>query len=327
MPKELSDLKSNWLVKMKKNSSIVVAGSKGMVGSAIIRNLEEQGYENVHGLSREDCDFLDGREVKEAFWRHVPQYLFIAAAKVGGIGANNEYPADFIYENMMINANIFHMAKHYNVKKIVFLGSSCIYPKLCPQPIKEEYLLSGPLEPTNDAYAIAKIAGVKLCQAYSKQYDMNCVPVMPTNLYGPGDKYDKFNSHVIPAMIMKFVEAQRDKTDVWLWGTGTAQREFMHVDDCARACIHAMEFYDSSKPLNIGSGDEWEIREVAELIKDVLEFKGKIHWNTQMPDGTPLKFLDSSKLRGLGFDTKHELGESMRDIIEDYLKNHHVPTT
>lgn len=309
---------------MEKSSRICVAGDKGMVGSAIAIELVREGYTNTCGLSREDCDFLDFNETLEAIKREAPEYLFIAAAKVGGIGANSTYPADFIEENIVIAANLFRAAHICKVKKVLYLGSSCIYPKDCPQPIKEEYLMTGPLEPTNDAYAVAKIAGVKFCQAFEKQHGMKCVPVMPTNLYGPGDKYDRENSHVIPSMIMKFHEAIIKGWDVVLWGDGSPLREFMHVDDCARACVHAMNYYNSSDPLNIGTGEEVSISELATMIADIMNYKGKILWNHTMPNGTKRKLLDVSKMQSLGLRNKYTLRKGLEEVIENYIKENSV---
>jgi GDP-L-fucose synthase len=307
---------------LKIEDKILVAGSNGMVGSAIVKTLEDLGYINIFGLSRKNCDILKPDEVDEAFQRIKPKYLFIAAAKVGGIGANSSFPADFIYENMMINANLFRAANEIGVKKVVFLGSSCIYPKLCPQPIKEEYLMSGPLEPTNDAYAVAKIAGVKLGEAYQKQHGMSCVSVMPTNLYGPGDKYDANNSHVIPAMIKKFFEAGDEGKPVILWGTGTPKREFMHVYDCAEACIFLMNHDEvDSGLINLGSGDEWTIMDLADLIKRSMGYEGEVHWDASKPDGTPRKILDTSLMDSLGFKSKRLLSEHITSVIADYVNS------
>ena len=306
---------------MELNSKIFVAGHNGMVGSAIVRRLEELGYNNIITLNRSKLNLLDQSEVDNFFRQVVPEYVFLCAAKVGGIKANNEMKGDFIYENLTIQSNIIKSSKDYNVKKLIFLGSSCIYPKMSPQPIKEEYLLTGPLEPTNDAYAIAKIAGIKMCQSFNQQYSTNYISVMPTNLYGPNDNYDLNNSHVLPAMIRKFHEAKLEGKDkVELWGTGTPMREFLYVEDLADACVYLMKNYNSSEVINIGTGVDITINDLALTIKEVVGFKGDIYFNTDMPDGTPRKLLDVSKLKELGWEYKTTLREGIKKTYKNYVK-------
>ena len=306
---------------MELNAKIFVAGHRGMVGSAIVRKLTELGYTNIITIAKNKCNLIDQLEVDNFFNKQKPDYVFLAAAKVGGIKANNEMKGDFIYENIMIQSNIIKASKDYNVKKLIFLGSSCIYPKMSPQPIKEEYLLTGSLEPTNDAYAIAKIAGIKMCQSFNQQYGTNFISVMPTNLYGPNDNYDLNNSHVLPAMIRKFHEAKLEGKDkVEIWGTGTPMREFLYVDDLADACIHLMLNYNDSEVVNIGTGVDITIKDLALTIKEVVEFKGDIYFNTDMPDGTPRKLLDVSKLKDLGWEYKISLREGIEKTYKDYVK-------
>jgi len=306
---------------MELNDRIFVAGHNGMVGSAIVRKLTELGYTNIITISKNKCNLIDQLEVDNFFNKQKPDYVFLAAAKVGGIKANNEMKGDFIYENIMIQSNIIKSSKDHNVKKLIFLGSSCIYPKMSPQPIKEEYLLTGSLEPTNDAYAIAKIAGIKMCQSFNQQYGTNYISVMPTNLYGPNDNYDLNNSHVLPAMIRKFHEAKLDGKDkVEIWGTGTPMREFLYVDDLADACIHLMLNYNISEVVNIGTGLDITIKDLALTIKEVVNFKGDIYFNTDMPDGTPRKLLDVSKLKDLGWEYKISLREGIEKTYKDYVK-------
>lgn len=293
-----------------------------MVGSAILRELKKQGYANFILKTRDELDLTNQSAVDNFFSKEKPEYVFLAAAKVGGIQANNNYRAEFIYSNLCIQTNIIHSAYKQKVKKLLFLGSSCIYPKLAPQPIKEEYLLSGALEPTNEPYAVAKIAGLKMCQAYRDQYDCNFVSVMPTNLYGPNDNYDLDNSHVLPALLRKFHEAKvNKKKEVLVWGTGKAMREFMYVDDMARACIMIMEKYDEREIINIGTGEDIDIKELAETIKRVVGFKGKIIFDTSKPDGTPRKLLEVSKLKKLKFDHKYSLESGIKITYNDFLKN------
>lgn len=306
---------------MELNARIFVAGHNGMVGSAIVRKLKELGYTNIITFDRSQLNLINQVDVESFFNINCPEYVFVCAAKVGGIKANNEMKGDFIYENIMIQSNIIKSSKDYNVKKLIFLGSSCIYPKMSPQPIKEEYLLTGSLEPTNDAYAIAKIAGIKMCQSFNQQYGTNFISVMPTNLYGPNDNYDLNNSHVLPAMIRKFHEAKLEGKDkVEIWGTGTPMREFLYVDDLADACIHLMLNYNDSEVLNIGTGVDITIKDLALTIKEVVGFEGDIYFNTDMPDGTPRKLLDVSKLKDLGWEYKISLREGIEKTYKDYVK-------
>ncbi len=292
---------------MEQSSKIYIAGHRGMVGSAIFRCLERAGYHNLVTRTSSELDLRNPELVKAFFEEERPEYLFLAAAKVGGIVANNTYRGEFLYDNLMIQNNVIHNAKEYGVKKLLFLGSSCIYPKLAPQPLKEEYLLSGFLEPTNEPYAIAKIAGIKLCEAYRDQYGCNFISAMPTNLYGPNDNYDLHTSHVLPALIRKFHEAKTNgDTTVEIWGTGTPLREFLHVDDLAEASLFLMLNYNEASHVNIGTGEDLSIRELAEMIKEVVDFKGDILLNTTKPDGTPRKLLDVSKIQSLGW--KHRIG-------------------
>ena len=306
---------------MKLDSKIFVAGHNGMVGSAIVRRLTELGYTNIITLNRNKLNLLDQSEVDNFFRKVGPEYVFLAAAKVGGINANQTQKADFIYENLMIQTNVIKSSYSYDVKKLIFLGSSCIYPKMSPQPIKEEYLLTGSLESTNDAYAIAKITGIKMCQSYNEQYGTNFISAMPTNLYGPNDNYDLNNSHVLPAMIRKFHDAKIEgKESVELWGTGTPMREFLYVDDLADACIHLMLNYNESEIVNIGTGQDVSIKELALTISDIIGYKGNINFNSDMPDGTPRKLLDVSKLSGLGWEYKTTLLEGIKKTYNDYVK-------
>lgn len=306
---------------MELNARIFVAGHNGMVGSAIVRKLKEIGYTNIITFDRSKLNLLNQLDVQSFFNINCPEYVFVCAAKVGGIKANNEMKGDFIYENIMIQSNIIKSSKDHNVKKLIFLGSSCIYPKMSPQPIKEEYLLTGPLEPTNDAYAIAKIAGIKMCQSFNQQYGTNFISVMPTNLYGPNDNYDLNNSHVLPAMIRKFHEAKLEGKDkVEIWGTGTPMREFLYVDDLADACYHLMMNYNGSEVVNIGTGVDITIKDLALTIKEVVGFEGEIYFNTDMPDGTPRKLLDVSRLKDLGWEYKISLREGIEKTYKDYVK-------
>jgi GDP-L-fucose synthase len=306
---------------MNLDSRIYVAGHRGMVGSAIVRKLTELGYTNIITIAKIKCNLLDQLEVDNFFNKQKPEYVFLCAAKVGGIKANNEMKGDFIYENLMIQSNIIKASFDNKVKKLLFLGSSCIYPKMSPQPIKEEYLLTGLLEPTNDAYSIAKIAGIKMCQSFNQQYGTNYISVMPTNLYGPNDNYDLNNSHVLPAMIRKFHEAKLEgKDEVEIWGTGTPKREFLYVDDLADACHHLMLNYNESEIVNIGTGQDVTIAELAVGIKNIVGFEGKIYFNPKMPDGTPRKLLDVSKLSSLGWTYKTSLKEGIQKTYADYVK-------
>ena len=306
---------------MNLDSRIFVAGHNGMVGSAIVRKLEQLGYTNIITMQRSKLNLLDQSEVDSFFRKIGPEYVFLAAAKVGGIKANRDMKADFIYENIMIQTNIIKSSYSYDVKKLIFLGSSCIYPKYCEQPIKEEYLMTGELESTNDAYAIAKIAGIKMCQSYNEQYGTNFISVMPTNLYGPNDNYDLNNSHVLPAMIRKFHEAKVEgKDSVEIWGTGTPKREFLYVDDLADACMFLMNNYSGSEIVNIGTGQDVTIAELAVGISKVVGYEGGIHFNTSMPDGTPRKLLDVSKLEKIGWKYSTSLKEGIEKTYKDYVK-------
>ena len=292
------------------------------MGSAIVHQLTTAGYTNLITRTRAELDLLDQAAVADFFAAEKPEYVFLAAAKVGGIMANQTYPADFIYQNLVIQNNIIESAHQHQVKKLLFLGSSCIYPKLAPQPIKEEYLLTGPLEPSNDAYAIAKIAGIKMCQSYSKQYGDTFISVMPTNLYGENDNFDLETSHVLPALLRRFHEAKEaNAPHVTLWGTGSPMREFLYVDDMAAACLHLMETYDAPEIVNIGTGEDVTIKELAETVKAIVGYEGDIQWDTDKPDGTPRKLLDVSKLHSLGFKHTISLEEGIQKTYDWYLKN------
>lgn len=305
---------------MNKDSKIYVAGHRGLVGSAITRKLKELGFNNLILRSRSELDLLSQESVKKFFELERPEYVFLAAAKVGGIYANSKYPADFIYENLLIESNIIYNSFINKVNKLLFLGSSCIYPKFAEQPIKEDALLTGELEVTNECYALAKIAGIKMCQAYNKQYKTNFISVMPTNLYGPGDNFEINNSHVMPAMLRKFHEAKINKAEnVILWGTGTPKREFLHVDDLADACVFLMQNYNEDKIVNIGTGEDLEIRELANIIKDITGFDGKIIWDETKPDGTPRKLLDVSLLHSLGWRHKINLHDGIKSAYKAFL--------
>ncbi|MFL0194654.1 GDP-L-fucose synthase family protein [Clostridium sp. WILCCON 0269] len=308
---------------MEKNSKIYVAGHKGLVGSAIVRKLKEKGYENIIGKAHNELDLIDSAEVEEFFETEKPDYVFLAAAKVGGILANSTYPADFIYENLQIQNNVIGMAYKYKVKKLMFLGSSCIYPKMCPQPIKEEYLLSGYLEETNEAYALAKISGLKMCQFFNKQYRTNYISVMPTNLYGPYDNFHPQNSHVMPALIRRFHEAKENNIpEVVVWGSGTPLREFLYSEDMADACVYLMETYEGNDFFNIGTGKEITIRELAEMVKEVVEYDGKLVFDASKPNGTPRKLLDVSKLEEAGWTYKTELRDGVEKAYEWFKRNY-----
>ena len=305
---------------MDSNSKIYVAGNTGLVGSAIIRMLKSKGYTNILSTPHSNWDLRSQEDVNRFFRINKPDYVFLAAAKVGGIGANSEQPADFIYDNLMIQTNIIDAAYRHGVKKLLFLGSSCIYPKFPKMPITEDQLMTSELEPSNDAYAIAKIAGVKMCQAYRKQYGFNAIAVMPTNLYGPGDNFDHNSSHVLPAMISKF-DGSLDKSEHWevvLWGDGTPMREFLHVDDLAEACYTCMETYDDSELINIGTGEDVTIKELAETIKDVVGYENSIKWDTDKPNGTPRKVLNVDKIKSLGWEPKISLREGIESTYQWY---------
>lgn len=293
-----------------------------MVGSAIVRKLQAEGYENIITRTSSELDLRNQATVNDFFAEERPDYVFLAAAKVGGIMANNIYRAEFLYDNLMIESNIIHNAYTSGVKKLLFLGSSCIYPKMAPQPLNEEYLLSGYLEPTNEPYAIAKITGIKLCEAYRSQYGCNFISAMPTNLYGPNDNYDLKGSHVLPALIRKFHEAKiNNQPFVEVWGTGSPRREFLHADDLADACFFLMENYNDELFVNIGTGEDVTIRELAEMAKETVGFEGELHWDKEKPDGTPRKLMDVSRLHSLGWKHTTELKEGMERTYQDFLAN------
>ena len=307
---------------MEKNSKIYVAGHRGLVGSAIVRKLREEGYTNIIYRTHSELDLTRQEEVEKFFKIEKPEYIFLAAAKVGGIQANSLAPADFIYTNLMIESNVIHLAYKYGVKKLLFLGSNCIYPENSPQPIKEEYLLSGKLEKSNIAYAISKIAGVELCKAYRKQYSCDFISAMPINLYGPNDHFDLATCHVLPAFIRKFSEAkENEESKVIIWGSGVARREFMYVDDLADALIFLMNNYSDEEQINIGSGDDISIRELAELFKKIIGFKGEIVFDASKPDGTLRKLLDCTKLNNLGWKPKINLEFGIKETYKWYLEN------
>lgn len=300
---------------MEKQAKIFVAGHRGLVGSAICKKLQEEGYSNLVLRTSAELDLRQQDEVAAFFATEKPEYVFVAAAKVGGIIANSTYPAEFLYQNLAIQNNIIHQAYVHGVKKLLFLGSSCIYPKLCPQPIKEEYLLTGPLEPTNDAYAIAKIAGIKMCDAYRQQYGCHFISAMPTNMYGPNDNFDLQNSHVLPALIRKMHTAKvTGQPTVTIWGTGTPKREFLHSDDLAAACLHLMLHFDEPGPINIGTGEDLSIAELAQMVKEVVGFEGQLEFDTSKPDGTPRKLLDVSRIHALGWKHHIELRDGISDV-------------
>ena len=306
---------------LQKNGKFFVAGHRGLVGSAICRALRRAGYTNICTRSHSELDLVEQQAVRKFFAEEKPDYVILAAAKVGGIYANATYPAQFIYENLQIQNNVIHCAWQNNIKKLLFLGSSCIYPKLCPQPIKEEYLLTGPLEPTNDAYALAKISGIKMCQAYRKQYGFDAISAMPTNLYGPNDNYHQENSHVIPAMIRRFHEAKvKHLSQVTIWGTGTPLREFLHADDMADACVFLLENYSDLPHINVGSQQEISIMELAKMIANIVGYKGAIMTDPSKPDGTPRKLMDSSKLFSMGWKPKINIVLGLRNTYNRFLK-------
>lgn len=306
---------------MNKNDKIFVAGHRGLVGSAIWRALRQQGFTQLIGKTRAELDLLDANAVGQFFLREKPAYVFDAAAKVGGIHANDTMPAQFLYENLQIQNHLIHGAYMAGVKKFLFLGSSCIYPKFAPQPMKEDALLTGPLEPSNQWYAVAKIAGIKMCQAYRRQYGCDFISAMPTNMYGPNDNYDLQNSHVLPALIRKFHEAKvSGAREVVCWGTGSPFREFLYSDDLAEACVFLMEHYREEQFINVGSGSEITIRELSELVKKLIGFAGKIVWDTSKPDGTPRKLMDSSRLFALGWRPRVSLEEGIGLAYADYCK-------
>lgn len=303
---------------MQPTDKIYIAGHRGMVGSAIIRKLEKEGYSHIVTSTSKDLDLRNQVQVNAFFARHKPDYVFLAAAKVGGILANTTYPAEFLYDNLMIQNNVIHAAYINKVQKLLFLGSSCIYPKLAPQPLKEEYLLTGELEPTNEAYAIAKIAGIKLCDAYRTQYGCNFISVMPTNLYGPNDNYDLQNSHVLPALLRKFIIARKNQEpSVTIWGSGSPKREFLHADDLADACFYLMQTYNEPGLVNIGVGEDISILDLARLIQKIVGYEGEIKTDTRKPDGTPRKLMDVSKLHAFGWRAKLSLEEGIRKVYEE----------
>lgn len=308
---------------MDKNSKIYVAGHRGLVGSAIVRALQKEGFSNLILKTHKELDLTNQHSVSEFFAQEKPEYVFLSAAKVGGIMANKTSPADFIYGNLAIQTNVIHSAYKHKVKKLLFLGSSCIYPKLCPQPIKEEYLLTSELETSNKAYAVAKIAGIIMCQSYNEQYGTNFISLMPTNLYGPNDNFDLENSHVLPAMIRKFHEAKvSGSPSVTLWGTGSAKREFLHVDDLAKASLFLMQNYNDSSIINVGTGEDATIKELAEKIKEAVGYEGEIIWDTTKPDGTPRKLLDVNKLHNLGWKHSVSLDEGTASTYEWFKENY-----
>jgi len=311
---------------MDSNSKVFVAGHNGLVGSAIIRNLKAKHYENIYWIRKKNCDLTNKTQVDAYFEQAKPEYVFLAAAKVGGIGGNSTYPAEFIYENLMIQTNVIDAAYRHGVKKLLFLGSSCIYPKMADQPISEDALMSGPLEPTNDAYATAKIAGIKMCQAYRQQYGFNAISLMPTNLYGPNDSFDINNGHVLPSLIGKF-HGSLEKSKHWvvkLWGDGSPKREFLHVDDLAEACIKCMQDYDEPEPINVGTGEDVTIKELAETIVDVVGYKNYYEWDTSKPNGTPRKVLNVDKMKSLGWEPKIGLREGIESTYAWYKENANV---
>jgi GDP-L-fucose synthase len=307
---------------MEKEAKIYIAGHRGLVGSAIVRTLRGEGYGNLITRTSRELDLREQGAVRAFFEQERPEYVFLAAAKVGGILANNTWPADFLYQNLMIEANVIESARLSGVKKLLFLGSTCIYPRMAPQPLKEEYLLTGPLEATNEWYAVAKIAGIKLCQAYQRQYGASFISAMPTNLYGPEDNFDLAYSHVLPALIRKFHEARRRQAPtVTVWGTGKPLREFLHVDDCAAACLFLMQHYDGEEIVNIGVGEDLSIAELAELVKKVVGFEGEIVYDAGKPDGTPRKLVDVSRINALGWRAAIPLEAGIRSTYEWFLEH------
>lgn len=312
---------------MNTGSKIYVAGHRGLVGSAILRRLQAEGYENLLARSRDELDLTNPQAVEEFFEAQRPEYVFLAAARVGGILANDTYPVDFLQENLYLELNVIRAAHKYGVKKLLFLGSSCIYPKFAPQPMQEEHLLSGELEPTNEPYAIAKIAGIKLCEAYRRQYGADFISVMPTNLYGPGDNFDLQTSHVLPALVRKFHEAkERGEPNVEVWGTGEPRREFLYVDDLADACLFLMNNYSGDEIINVGVGEDVSIRELAEIVQEAVGYEGGIVHDTSKPDGAPRKLLDVSRLHALGWQAETSLEEGIERTYEWFLESHPVET-
>lgn len=307
---------------MRPDSRVYVAGHRGLVGSALFRRLESAGYERLVTRSRNELELLDARAVDEFFESERPEYVFLAAARVGGILANDTYPVEFLQDNLQVQLNVIEAAYRHGVEKLLFLGSSCIYPKHAPQPMKEEYLLTGELEPTNEPYAIAKIAGIELCKSYNRQHGTDYISVMPTNLYGPGDNFDLQTSHVLPALIRKFHDAkERGDESVTVWGTGEPRREFLHVDDLADACVYLMDNYSGSEIVNIGVGEDVSIRELAELVRDVVGYEGGIVHDASKPDGAPRKLLDVSRLRGLGWEAGIPLRKGVEETYRWYVEH------
>ena len=308
---------------MQKNAKIYIAGHKGMVGSSLLRKLESEGFTNIITRNSKELNLVNQQDVHDFFREEKPDYVFLAAAKVGGIHANNTFRAEFLYNNLMMECNVIHAAYLSGVKKLLFLGSTCIYPKLAPQPLKEEYLLTGTLEQTNEPYAIAKIAGIKLCESYRRQYNCDYISVMPTNLYGPNDNYDLNNSHVLPALIRKFHEAKiQDMPSVTIWGSRTPLREFLHVDDLAAACVYLMETYSDEGLVNIGVGEDITIKDLALLIKDIVGYTGELTFDATKPDGTPRKLVDVSKLHSLGFKAQIGLKEGITAVYNDFVRDY-----
>ena len=309
---------------MKSNSRIYVAGHRGLVGSAIIRSLKQRGFENLITRTHAELELMDAVAVKDFFEQAKPEYVFLAAAKVGGIHANSTYPADFMRENLIVQTNVIHESWRQGVVKLLFLGSSCIYPKLCPQPIKEEYLLSGELEKTNDAYALAKIAGIKTCQSYNQQHGTHFISAMPTNLYGVNDNFHPENSHVLPALIRRFHEAKLANVEsISIWGTGTSRREFLHSSDLADAVLFLMENYDDSEIVNVGCGKDQTVKELAETIQEVVGYTGHLKFDSTRPDGTPQKLLDISKINSQGWNPRISLGEGLKQVYQWYTEQYH----
>lgn len=308
---------------MELNSKIYIAGHKGLVGSAILRALQSKGYHNLVFRTSAELDLRNREEVLHLFEQEKIDYVFLAAAKVGGIGANNDYPADFIRDNLFIQSNVIDSAYQFNVKKLLFLGSTCIYPKFAPQPLKEDYLLTGELEPTNEPYAIAKIAGIKMCQSYNRQFGSKFISVMPTNMYGPHDNFDLKTSHVLPALIRKFHEAKENNAlSVEIWGSGTPRREFLHSDDLAEACLFLMKHYDDNEIINVGVGHDISIKELAELVQSVVGYTGEIVFNHSIPDGTPRKLVDVTKIHNLGWKAQISLEDGLRSVYEAFQKEY-----
>ena len=304
---------------MNRQDKIFVAGHRGMVGSAICRKLQQEGYSQIITRTSKELDLTDPQAVNQFFEKEQPHYVFLAAAKVGGIHANNTFRADFLYRNLMIESNVIHASHVHKVEKLLFLGSSCIYPKLAPQPLKEESLLTGTLEYTNEPYAIAKIAGIKMCEAYRDQYGSNFISAMPTNLYGPNDNYDLQNSHVLPALIRKFHDAKMQQSPtVEVWGTGSPLREFLHVDDLAEACYFLMQHYNEKDFVNVGCGEDLSIKSLAEMIQSIVGYQGDLIWNTDKPDGTPRKLMDVSKIKGMGWSPKINLEQGIANVYREY---------